>query len=51
MFQFLITLNSGKTQIINAPHPINFNYANMILMEMGHNEKAARITYIGTFDY
>lgn len=50
MFQFMITLQNDKTVILNAYHPINFRYANMIIKEMGYNEKVKRIVYIGTVE-
>lgn len=50
MFQFMITLQHDKTVIINAYHPIDFKYANMIIKEMGYNESVKRITYIGSID-
>ena len=50
MYQFMITLQNDKTVILNANHPINFPYANMMLKEMGYHESVKRITYLGIID-
>lgn len=47
MYQFQLTLEAEKTVIINSEHPINFNYANMIISEMGYSEKVKKITFLG----
>jgi len=47
MYQFLLTLHGDKTVIVNAIHPINFNYANMITAEMGYFEAVKKITFLG----
>lgn len=50
MLQFRITLQNDKTVILNAYHPIDFKYANMMIKEMGYHEAVKRITYLGIID-
>jgi hypothetical protein len=47
MLQFQLTLEEEKTVIINSEHPITFNYANMILREMGYSQNVKKITFLG----
>jgi len=50
MYQYLLLLEHGKQQVINASNPINFPYANMVIQEMGYSEKVKRITFLGKLE-
>ena len=50
MYQYLLLLEHGKQQVINASNPINFPYANLVIEEMGYSEKVKRITFLGKLE-
>lgn len=49
--QFQVTDTSGVMHTINSQTPLTFEYANVILKEMGIDRNVKKITYIGSFNY
>lgn len=50
-YQFQVWDTEGVGHLINTHAPLTFEYANILLKEMGVNRNAKKITFIGYFYY
>jgi len=48
LHQFIVIDTNEVSHVINSEHPINFDYANRVLGEMGVTRNVKKIIYSGT---